>query len=176
MMPCRRITDRGMSYIPRCLSRVVKRTEYYGSRHHSFDLDIAFNVEERLDEEVDSRKFELHASYRAFHDSLWRTLFTPACSHPKTDGRGKCPATKLGPGTAAGTGLDWDGEEETGPDVVPERIGVLLVRGDHRSRWLALQNAANSDVRSPILRTYECCDDCAIKAAAALEGKWAVIL
>ena len=106
MMPCRRVTDRGINYVPRCLSRVVKRTEYYGSRQNSFDLDIAFEVAERLDSETESRKFELNMSYRSFHDSLWGTFFTPSCSHLKVDARGKCAITKLGPGIAAGTGLD----------------------------------------------------------------------
>ena len=154
---------------------MVKWTEYYGSRQNSFDLDIYFEVEERLDGETGSRKFELNNSYGSFHDSLWGTFFTPACSQLKIDARGKWAITKLGPGIAAGTGLDWDGEGRS-DDEVPERICVLLVRGDRRSRWLALQNAANSDVRSSMLRSNDCCDDCAVETAASRPGKWAVIL
>jgi hypothetical protein len=174
-MPCRQITDRGTTYTPRCLSRVIQRTEYYGSRKDSFHLDIAFKVHEQVQLEGDIRKFDLHSSYSRFHAGLWNTVFTPPCSHEIVAGRSGNSVTKLGPGVVAGTGLDWDDETESSAEV-PERICVLLVRGDRRSRWLAVENAANSDVRSTILRTTECCDDCAVEVAAKRRGKWLVIL
>ena len=70
MMPCRHITDRGMTYVPRCLSRVIQRTKYYGSQRNAFHLDIAFKVEELVDREDDRKAFDLHMSYCELHYGL----------------------------------------------------------------------------------------------------------
>ena len=169
-LPYRRITDRGMSCIPRCLSRVIERTEYYSSRQNSFDLNIAFKVDEE-----DSNIFKLYYSYRNFHNSLWSNVLTPSCPHSKASISQICVTTKLGPGVAAGTGLDWEHEGKRN-DEVPERVCVLLVRGDPRSRWLTVEATRNSDIRSTMLRTSECCEDCAVEAALSQTGKWAFIL
>lgn len=56
-------------------------------------------------------------------------------------------------------------------EEVPENVYVLLVRGDRRSRWLVVQNAAHSDMRSTMLRTLDCYDDCAVEAALVYPGK-----
>jgi hypothetical protein len=174
-MPCRQITDRGSTYTPRCLSQVIQRTEYYGSRKDSFRLEIAFEVHEQIEPEGDVRKFELHNSYFQFHSCLWNTVLTPPCEHEVVAGKTGNSDTNLGPNICAGTGLDWEDEEESSPEV-PERICVLLVRGDRRSRWLAVENAAKSDVRFTMLRTAECCDRCAVDFAAKRPGKWLVVL
>ena len=71
------IQEKGQSYLPRCVPKVVKRTEYYSSRSSDFWLSIRFDIEEadwnqrivrqrpRLDP-----KYSLYASYLQFHRAL----------------------------------------------------------------------------------------------------------
>jgi hypothetical protein len=180
-MPTRQITDRGITYVPRCVTKVVQRTEYYASRRDEFHLSIAFKIHEEIEisgedskSEPHRRIFELHSSYRSFHVALWNAVLTPPCEHITGPPQSTGVLTKLGPDVAAGTGLDWDNEGENDSEVT-ERICVLLVRGDRSSRWLAVESAGQGDVRFPMLRTTDRCDHCAVEAAAARVGKWAVI-
>ena len=162
------------SYIPRCLSTVLKRTEQYSSRGLKSLLAIRFDIDEssaplRPGEEA---KFSVYASYKHFHHGMWGVIETMACSHP----RGGSKLCKLDQGVVTAKGLDW--ATYCGSDKFHERICIILVRGDARARWLAVARSTDLDRSKAniMLRCDDCCEDCAVQTAIAMEGKWLVIL
>ena len=176
MMPCRKVTDRGKAtYIPRCLSRVKKRTEYCGSGKDDFQASICFRINESLGtDDVPEREFGISRSYRALHQGLWVTHFSPPCEHPKDES--ETHTAKLGLDVAACTGMDWPEQDEGGDAEIPERICIALVKGDRQARWLVVQTADMNTKRSTMLRSNQTCEDCAVDAAADQSGKWLVVL
>jgi hypothetical protein len=61
------------------------------------------------------------------------------------------------------------------------RICVCLVKGDRRARWLVLcgvhESIRHKDYhRRVMLRGDDCCENCALDAAAAMEGEEAIYL
>ena len=146
-IPGIRVFDRGESYVPRCLTQVKRRNEYYGSREDGFRLSIAYEVIESYSsswEDGRYNNYQLHRSYRAFHRGLWSVLLAPPCGHMNREGG----VARLGVDTVAGVGLSWSFEEQ---EEIPERICICLVRGDRHARWLAVESAAMSKVRRTML-------------------------
>jgi len=84
---------------------------------------------------------------------------------------------KLGFGVAAAKGYGWALEgREQGTPKVPERICICLVAEDQRARWLAIEDASESMVRKTILRSDDCCENCALDSISALPGKWLLVI
>lgn len=172
--------DAGESYLPRCLSPVVKRTEQYSSRGTSFLLTIRYDVDEsgtplRAGEEA---KFSVYATYHPFFQGLWDLMKTSPCPHLRS---GNVPV-KLDVGVTTAKGFNW-----ASADVVNERICINLVKGDARARWLSVAGCFEDDdkplrqghdamFRQVMLRLDDCCEDCAVQSASAMPGKWLVIL
>ena len=170
-------------YSPRSAVKISRRVEHWTSKENEFCLSIRFDVEEtepRGPKPVGSLQnfphYSLYASYGRFHAALWRTVKTKQCPHP---GRVVAPVP-----------LDIDARTYIGLQMTPAleegRIHILLVRDNPRARWLVVQSLLgreyhfNRSSREPprqvMLRCVSCCDDCAVKAAAALSGDWLVIL
>ena len=107
----------------------------------------------------------LYRSYRMFHKGLWNVLFAPPCKHPRDELRPR----RLGVDIVTVKGLS--------ARSVTERIVVCLVKADSRSRWLAVATDLDVEVeRYKMLRGEDCCEDCAVNAAASKEDKWLVII
>ena len=177
------IVERGMTdfiYIPRCISPVVERTEYYGGRKDGFHLAITFRGEHspRPNLYTISSPFTITQSYRSFFNGLWETSFTPPCEH-SAESPIKLQVAALGSDVATAAGnWSWGEEEFQAPgQQLQERIIVILVKGDWRARWLAVGTPrGNKKSRNVMLRRPRCCENCAVKAAAALPGRWLVII
>ena len=170
------VLDKGDSYVPRCVTKVLKRTEQYSSRSDEFRLSVRFEVEQlefeqqNLDQRSRERSFQsLFASYSTLQNSLWNLYKTEPCTHQIEDGK-SLP-------------LDLDVQTVgaphnfTSPGQVT-RILISLVKGDPRARWLAVYSCAGyaTVYRQIMLRCNGCCEDCAVKTASAIKGEWLVIL
>lgn len=174
--------------IPRAVAQVTRRTEYWTTRSSQFEMCLHFVVEPGPHSELHQfgfRPFKDWASCRSMQKNIWETFLTPPCDHqPET-----CPKTplKLGPEAVAILGWSNGGEgTESGPYT--QRIVIFLTRGDARVRWLAVQNAVSPwahtgagapepcDKREAMLRTLDCCDECALVYVSSLPGKWTLIL
>ncbi|KAL8718950.1 MAG: hypothetical protein Q9225_003979 [Loekoesia sp. 1 TL-2023] len=167
--------EEGTSYLPRCLTKVYKRTEHYSSRSQEFWLSIRFDIEElgfRKDE-LDQR-YSLYASYFRFHQALWGVVKTLPCPHRNENHK----ALPLDLDTKTVAGLTWaysKGEAEE------PRICICLVKGDARARWLVVYSIfanrhGGAQDRQLLLRCSGCCLDCSVKAAGTMRGQWLVIL
>jgi len=175
------IIDNRDSYLPRCVSPVVKRTECYSSRGRGFLLTIRYDIDEsgtrlRAGEEA---KFSIYASYAEFHKGLWGVVKTLACPHPKDSNK----PVKLDLGVTTAKGFPWASGEVNGDP----RICISLVKSDPRARWLTINGIVENDKkdldelhdalgRRVMLRCDDCCEDCAVQAASMMNGKWLVIL
>lgn len=136
-----------------------------------------------LSTEDDNKKpFAYDTSYRHLHRSLWDMRYTSPCSHTmERDLEPTMPPreARLGMGAATATIFGWEDEGETqfGEVIeVPERICILLAKGDRRARWLAVANAAACPARNTMLCTRDCCEDCALDMVNQLSGKWLLII
>ncbi|KAL9126851.1 MAG: hypothetical protein Q9175_007844 [Cornicularia normoerica] len=177
------IIDKGNSYLSRCLSKVHKRTEHYSSRIDEFLLSIRFDIEDfeypqyisRRNPEEGNTRYSIYASQSHFHEALWGIIKTIPCTHPKEDSR----PLPLDLGTVTVAGLTWANGD--GQATSAQRICICLVNEDARARWLVVHGLIpNSDAgalrRQVLLRCDGCCEDCAVKAASAMQGNWLVVL
>lgn len=177
------IIDKGNSYLSRCLNKVHKRTEHYSSRIDEFLLSIRFDIEDferpqytsQRNPEEGNMRYSIYASQSLFHEALWGIIKTTPCTHPKEDSR----PLPLDLGTVTVAGLTWANGD--GQATSAERICICLVNEDARARWLVVHGLIpNSDAgalrRQVLLRCDGCCEDCAVKAASAMKGKWLVVL
>ncbi|KAL9584817.1 MAG: hypothetical protein Q9212_001884 [Teloschistes hypoglaucus] len=167
------------TYVPRCLTKVRKRMEHYSSRSEEFWLSVKFDIEEV---EFQSRtvyqrighdqRYSLYASYAQFQEALWGVVKTLPCPH-RNEGSGPL-SLDLDARTAAG--LTWGNGD--GDAVNTHRILICLVKGDASSRWLVVNNIipGSNLNRHILLRCDDCCEDCAVKAAGAMKGRWLVVL
>ncbi|KAI4125782.1 MAG: hypothetical protein LQ347_005234 [Umbilicaria vellea] len=179
------LVDKGTSYIPRCIAPVVKRTELYSSRTKTFWLSIRFDL---VKEQASSRsepkaKPSIYVSYRQLQEALWKTLKTDPCPHSNN---GTEPV-QLDLGVSTAQGFFWVREGGKDSECLNQRICISLVKGDSRARWLVLAGiltdendltraCCESMKRRVILRCDGCCEDCAVKCASAMEGKWLVVI
>ena len=172
------VLDKQDSYVPRCVTKVVKRTEHYSSRSNEFWLSIRFDIEE-LDfhhrsptqQARSDQKYSVYASYRVFQTSIWNIVKTTPCTHQIEDGR-RLPLD-LDVQTIGGFLNKL--EESVGHEA---RILLCLVKGDARARWFAVSgNEFAGDLsRTTLLRCNGCCEDCAVKTASSMKGNWVVVL
>lgn len=171
--------------LPRSVAMITHRTEYWTSRVHQIEMNLAFVVEPTLHSLL--RQFDVQLSpvkdwttYRSMHCQIWETFSTPPCEHQPEIG----PKVPLTLGLDAITILGWSNAAEassTGP--YPHRIVIFLTRSDARIRWLAVRNATVGicapeycDQRETMLRTLNCCDACAFEHVASILGRWTLIL
>ncbi|KAL8752945.1 MAG: hypothetical protein Q9184_005570 [Pyrenodesmia sp. 2 TL-2023] len=172
------------SYVPRCATKVYKRTEHYSSRSNEFWLSIRYDVEDlefncrtSSQRRGATQKYSLYASYSAFHHALWSVMKTVPCTHQNEDGR----SLSLGLDAQTVAGLYFQNVFSTFTRA-STRIYIFLVKGDARARWLAVHGFGGPNCGLPncgfriLLRCNDCCEDCAVKAASAMKGRWLVVL
>lgn len=174
------ILDEKDSYLPRCVTKVVKRTEHYSSRSSGFWFSIRFDVEEQdfhqrspSQQAGSGQRYSVYGSYGEFQYAMWGVVKTTPCTHQIEDGK-RLPLD-LDVQTIGGFPSKDDAtlslEEKA-------RISLCLVKGDARARWLALCTITNKgDPSTGILfRCNGCCGDCAVKTASSMSGEWYVVL
>jgi hypothetical protein len=159
------VLHRGASYTPCCKIEIKNRTEYFSSRDREFLLGIRFSVETSDNEK---RLGEIYSSYRRLHNVLWASCVTETgiCTHATKN----LDSATLGFNVAAVGGCEWPHED------LPSRICIVMVRGDQQARWLALQEASQCAHRQAMIRTEDCCENCALDAVISLPGKWILII
>lgn len=159
------VCDSGRWYMPRCEIGVKDCKEMWTSRDREFLVGVRFLVPPQKDR---SRPVDINSSYRRMHSILWGVCVTKleCCTHTKRP----LDRARLGLNVVTVTGWEWPYE------VIQERICIVLVRGDMRARWLAIQEASLASDRDTMLRAEDCCEDCALDAVSELPGKWAVII
>ncbi|KAL8926241.1 MAG: hypothetical protein Q9172_001883 [Xanthocarpia lactea] len=179
-----RVFKRESSYLPRCVTIIRERKEHYSSGIEEFKLSIRFDIEEldyhnRKDtQRITSRepqRYSMYASYLQFHESLWGVVKTMPCPHRGLGDRELLP---LDLDAMTVSGLYWANGEG---DAAGIRICICLVKGNARARWLVvygIQPTANTSKiqRRVMLRSKDCCVDCAVKAAGRMKGNWLVVL
>ena len=167
------VSDKAYPYVPRCATKVYKRTEHYSSRSDEFWLSIRFDVENveiphrgPLRRTEQGKRYSFHGSYARFQKALWSVFRSTPCPHGNED-YDPLP-------------LDLDAQ---GFGVAGEsRICICLVKGDARTRWAVVYRSfyiLSADIHAGsqlLLRCDGCCADCAVKAASAMKGKWLVVL
>ena len=172
-----KIFEKTGSYVPRCMTKVTKRTEHYSTRSDEFWLSIRFDVEE-IDFETRTatqreglvQRYSLYGSYSQFIRGLCGLIRTAPCTHRKEiDGP---LALDLDAETAVG--LDWS----FCSDLFDENwICIGLVKGDARARWLVVYSSAstadvnNIGTQQWVLRCDGCCANCAVKFAPSWIGQ-----
>ncbi|KAL9618984.1 MAG: hypothetical protein Q9160_006378 [Pyrenula sp. 1 TL-2023] len=185
--------QRGKDYVPRTAARVTRRTEYLATNAEEFEPSIMCSIEPS----PEWRKFpgvkDLReiVSYRELHEGLWQTHATPSCKHhPPREAAKIKSIVKLGPDAAAVLGYKYletsslrsvvDHSETMSAQGSPEKILVVLSLGQADIRWLTiLGNHIYQKVgkyRTSMLRTENCCEECALKYVARQPGKWILIL
>ncbi|KAK6822831.1 hypothetical protein PG987_014376 [Apiospora arundinis] len=191
-VPSRAIYDRSGHFVPRCVTHVREQKEYFTARRDAFLSTLRLQVEERIEKGAikmtrfgckDGAIIELAMSYRELHRASWRVTYTTPCEHadgtlegsPADGGAG---AVKLSGEAAATNSLNWrtEGCEMEDHDEVPERVCILLVQGDKRSRWLAVREASMNEKRKVLLRTRNTCVSCAVDFAMNHNARWLVII
>ena len=185
--PMRKILDRGNSYVPRCVTSIARRFEYLTEDKEAFRISLRYNAllsATAVGASENFPKVELMDGYRNQHIALWMTSKVPPCDHSHIH----LESARLGIDMAAGTSLDWRNEAEVPLNdgnlaeqladftEVPERVCICLVKGDARSRWLAVSEGSKSSHRRNILRGERTCEDCAADTALARPGKWLLII
>ena len=172
------IIEESGSYVPRCVTPVVKRTEYYSSRSKEFWLSVRYDIRETWPEEV--KEYSLYASHRQFHEALWGVVKSEPCTHPKDT----LNSEELDLGVVTVKGFDWTADEFSLKKH--HRICICLVKGDPGARWLVIggivrdtdnaENVPKGLTRRVMLRCNNCCVSCAVQSASSMEGRWLVIL
>lgn len=166
--PATRVEDRGDSYIPRCVIGAASREEYCTSRSDAFQLSIQYKLD--LPSNLGQDRYEIMTGYRTLHKSLWNVRVTKACPHY----RSSLKHAKLGFGVVAAAGFSLKDESLT--SKIPEKICIVLVKEDQHARWLAVWDAGRSGTRRVMLRSDDCCENCALDAVIPQSGKWVLII
>ena len=168
--------------IPSAVAQVVRRREYWTTHSQHFELALLMKVEPTKHSvlyQFGFQSLEVAISCRVMHEQVWETYTTPSCDHQPESAPSN--ALKMAPDALAIMGWNNGGDNlESGP--YPQRVLVLLSRGDPRLRWLAVINATRNhppevcDKRNVMLRTRDCCDTCALEHVFSLQGRWILIL
>ncbi|KAF2463375.1 uncharacterized protein BDR25DRAFT_362916 [Lindgomyces ingoldianus] len=154
------VSDRGTkSYQPRCISPVQSWKEYVGSRLDGFHVLVkATGIHsEHLDQHGNPLPFQRVLGYRFLHETLWDAYLASQCERECNNRIDEGQSAKkrkdeavLGMGVATSAG-NWTWGDDTFEDhkaMFPERLVVILVKNDQRSRWLAEAD----DSWKPLLR------------------------
>ena len=189
-------------YEPRSTWKVNSRVDNYSSRvkefWHNIRLDLVRSIETISSKQERMSKY---VSYSRLHRNLWRVMVSAPCSHL---GRSE-DEVRLDLGVVTAEGFWWGTNSEParqgGEISSGTRICICLVKGDQRARWLvvagltdrgggsglqvidgemddahASSSEENSTDRKVMLRKEECCVECVVREASAIEGKWLIIL
>ena len=168
--------------VPHAIAEITKRTEFWTTRPQRFEMMLIMTVTPTKHsplEQFGMQPEQDTISYRSMHNNVWETYVTPACDHPsQTPSK---TALQLAPDAIAIWGWSNAAEaQESGP--YPQRVVIFLTRGDPRVRWLAVHNAIRTgpaelcDRREAMLRSRDCCDQCALEHVFSLPGRWTLIL
>ncbi len=150
------VIDEGENFIPRCLSRVTRRVEYYSAKRNGFVHYVRLELSRDESHSLFISR-EAYVGYRSLNKGLWVLHRTKPCQH-KSEADGA--VAPLGPDMATIIG------RRIGTARTPHRVLIHLVKGDPRARMLAALDANSALPWQTMLRTPDCCVDCALKAVS----------
>lgn len=168
-------------YISRAIAKTRCQNEYWSSRSKEFEsiIHTTFQLSQELQDHHAPVEMDSVRGYRELQCRLWRTFSTPECQHRLTgqENGGSPLDVRIGPDVLVLLGWSLDGELM---EKYPQRIVVLLTKGEPHLRWLAVWETVTSRFdhrhRKVMLRTHRCCESCAIIHVASLNGEWALIM
>jgi hypothetical protein len=105
---------------------------------------------------------------------------TPECEHSSTSSEAGVTRRNVTIGPDVAVVLGWSLAFEAFAPF-PERIVILLTRGERNVRWLAVvEDTVNGRFdpkrRKTMIRVEKCCDSCALLHIASLDGEWVLVL
>ncbi|MCJ1374663.1 hypothetical protein MMC20_005895 [Loxospora ochrophaea] len=168
-LPSYSFADGGETYVPRCETRITERSEYYGTRSKEFLLSIMFRADGQPT--MSEQMAEATSSYRYLNEALWSTKIIghEACSHFKKF----LELARFGPDVVTTKGFKITGK--VGREELAQRVHIRLIKGDSRTRWLAVRQAGLNG-RKAALRKNDCCENFAVDAIMSLPGDWNLII
>ncbi|EXJ73847.1 uncharacterized protein A1O5_03609 [Cladophialophora psammophila CBS 110553] len=169
--------ERGPTYTPRTFVNYTSRKDFYKSLAYEFQITlvVTFQTVPEYQNCGGSQSFQEYFRYSQMHENLWNTYLTPECGHRHKD-EAEQTKIKLGPDAAAVLGFS---ESHTLEETLPERIVILLTKGNPYGRWNAIWYScgdASHTGRKIMLRWNKCCESCALDHVASQKGKWYLIL
>lgn len=178
------VVDQKNHYKPGCITNVTDRIDHFASRDQEFWHAMSFTVESAPmapNMPLAYRQMALSTAYRRLHRALFHSVRPAPCPH----GSGPPIATaKLFNGVVTVRGFAWhEGEADSTDNTHGYRICIVLVKGNRWARWLALAGVVghgdprnHKPERQVMLKGDDCCEDCAVRTAADIPGKWVVII
>ena len=158
--PRKLVVDVGESYVPRSLARITQRKEFCASAENAFKVTVGLEMKY---EGIGSMNSSL--GYWELHRNLWRCLRTASCGClVKAKER-----ASLGFNAATVTGDPWEIEADMRDNKIEQRICIYLAQR-HRTLWFQYTSESRDDFRI-VIKSSDCCEDCALKAASALPNK-----
>ena len=173
--------ERDSEYLPRACAKFLEKQEYWVTGVQEFELTLHLTFAlcaEWQSRGADPKISEING-YRRMHDRLWNAFVTPECQHSSLNQKEQREKIKLGPDAAALLGYDR-GFEVDGEGSEPEKVWVLLTKGDRYLRWTAIENVVpqgeECSERRTMVRSNKCCESCALEYTASHDGKWFLVL
>lgn len=137
-------------------------TPLVGERGDAFLVTICL-TSKQAEGVYQGRKF-IRTGYRTMWNALSGFRMTKGCNHAQVD----TDRVRLGIGWCALGYVDLTNE------IQGFRYKLLFVAGGHAMRWLAVLEVLHSE-QNAMLRTSNCCVDCAIKQTESQDGEWYLI-
>ncbi|KIX95295.1 uncharacterized protein Z520_08812 [Fonsecaea multimorphosa CBS 102226] len=169
--------ERG-EYTPRTFANHISRKDYYVTLSYEFQITlfISFESTREWQKHGGSKSFQQTLAYSQMAKNLFNTHLIEECSHKDQNGWEQPKKIQLGPDVVAMLG---GSEELLDGNTMPEKIIILLTKGDRYARWHAITWLAMGvfDSRRKIaLRSNQCCESCALDYLASQKGKWYLVL
>jgi len=162
----------GDSATLRCCEMYSYGRTFYGERQDSFLITLRLALEKDI-----SQAYTRRTGYFELFHSIWNLRRTQSCHHPIAEDEKS--AVKLGPGYVAVSSASDNGADDF--SFSGGRVLIALTANNQATRWRTLIAIAQARQRlsSPpgvLLRTHDCCFQCAIDQIAAEVGKWWLVL
>ncbi|OAP65588.1 hypothetical protein AYL99_01560 [Fonsecaea erecta] len=170
--------ERGLECIPRTFAHHISRKDYYVTLAYEFQVTLFISFESTREWQAHggSKSFQQRLAYSQMAKNLFNTHLTPPCSHKDHSYREQAKKITLGPDVAA---LLSGWEEMVDDETMPEKIVIVLTKGDRYARWHAitwLPIGVHTSGRKIALRSHQCCESCALDYVASQKGKWYLII
>ena len=133
-----------------------EKTRYFiGVSDNAFEVAKIYVCRSRQDPTAFA---DVRVGFRFMQETCWRVIHLPACDHPVRLGQ----TVILPPDTSAFHGF---GHAPYAGPIDKGTVHIALVAGDNSARWLMLCERSDIDKSEVLLRSADCCFDCAINLA-----------
>ena len=165
------------TYVPRSAASCKSRSEIWSIQPEQFELSLVDRIEPSAEWQKESRvrPFEQISGYAEMLEYLSDCDVTTSCEHAPLAKKSGPNATfsdsLLGPDAAILLG--WR-DFRVSDQEVPERVLILLTRGEPAIRWHAVNGQWG--MRMKVLVSHDCCENCALEIVSSSQEKTVLIL